>query len=404
MKKTFPVNEKQMIDTNHVYEFWKNEPTIKNKTNMVSSKIINSNLQASTAEIFNSNISSHELDLEDNTKLTPVLEFLNKFYSESKTKLIFTKEYLKFNLLNESKLFYFTNTTQNTIIGTIAYTINNMRIKTQNVNLAEIKLLCLSNDYRHNNYAEKLILFIKNKLLSMGVKVGLFTTNRYIPTPITKIDYYCRPINYQKVLDSKYTVDGINNHKNDKTDKDAKEEYKKNLEYNLLVYKITRKLPKNIIKFDETMLSTYGKNLFDIYLTYMEQYDFYTKYTYNEFINLLLNPIVSVYLILDENKIPIDFFSFYKTTHSSNINVSHLLLYSIISSTFSVVKLLEWFAVTSNDEKLDVFEVPNTFENAEILTDPDSLFKPRNTEDMQYINLYNWECPVLKSNQIGRTF
>jgi glycylpeptide N-tetradecanoyltransferase len=235
----------------------------------------------------------------------------------------------------------------------------------------------------------------------MGIEVGSFTTSRCIPSPITTLRYYHRPLNYKKLYTHKFVY----------LEGDAKMRHKK--------FQIKDTL-KDCIKLDETSNTITIAEAYSLYTQYMDKYNIYMKYDIDEFKRIFIeNPnIVDSYIVYKNGKVE-DFFSYYKLPYSisgsnETINAGYLLTYTAVNN--SEYDMLYNLVISSSQNKLDVF---NTLDNMGVASsimakdfsygedsdgdDYDKMYDNRFLKGSVKLHFYlfNWKCPRIMPSQIG---
>lgn len=380
------------------HTFWNNQPVSQNTINMVFSRCIKDQLDKQEVKSLGP---LEFVELAANN-IEEMVEFMNNNYYDSKV------EYVKANNAFSTKKYnmQFTPNILNIILGPNNYVLgmrlkmNNMlvgmisgfpqkyQLKDKTATCYDISLICVDKRLRCKQTCNNLIMEFYNRILEKGYKNGIYTTNREVPTPCSKISVYKRPLNPSKLYDLGYF---------EISDKTIVEKI-------IDRYTIIRKLPDNIVKMDNNMI----KDIYDLYTEYMERFDLHAIYTMDELNKVLTTTGVNTYVIYDktlkrnnQNKI-IDFFSFY--TYDIEINKTivksaRLYLHTILSDELTARRMTEYVSIAAHVEGMDLLYLTNTMELNEVLSDVDNNYV---YDSDYYVNMYNWEIPVMKPDQISR--
>jgi glycylpeptide N-tetradecanoyltransferase len=388
----YPINEQQSEIWN--YKYWKNQPVKLNKKQMLVSRSIQDKLELEDVNI----ASIYELvdiDLNNDTEMNTVSEFLKSNYIENLTnkfRTVYSKDLIKWSIGSTGLIIGLKLKYNGILVGTIASNIIKTQIKNKVVELGNINYLCIDSRIRQKGYAEKLMTEMKNRLINNGYNSAIFSTDRYVPTPIIRMRQFHRPLNYEKIANLSYAE--VNKNSLSGTDKDTI------LSDLIDKYKITQKMPSNIIKMDLSHI----EQCYKLYNSYMDRYDLHNIYTLAEFINIFSNSdLVSTYVVLGTNDKVKDFFSFYKTESiksNTTVKCANMLIYTLKGLDYTVRKIMDYMAIAAHTEGMDVLNGTDQMENKELFGDPNNEFLP---DDYLYYNLYNWECPQLLLGQVCKS-
>ena len=266
--------------------------------------------------------------------------------------------------------------------------------------------------YRKKKIAFTLIDEIVRLSVKSGVQQGCFTAERCVPSPITTIRFYHRPINYVKL--QKYDFVDV-----ESTNEKHPEKIQK-------TFDVDGSIPENCVEMGDV----YIDEVYQLYSSYINKYNIYVNYSKDQLTHYLLkNPtIVRSYVYLNENNNVVDFFSYYnlnsivtaKSTSVENPNdkifAGYLFLYTCneIATSDFMGNLLK--VATSN--KLDVFNVTDTMIISEVLfasdvkNDCDSDNNDGNDSyqfgflkgtGKVHFNFFNWKCPKITTKQLSWT-
>lgn len=375
-KIKFPKNETE--SNLYDYKFWPSQPLLNNENEMNESNFIYEKLDKVCIEKID-HLELSNLQLSNNTMANDILKLINENNGKD-FNIIYNTEHL--NLLLGSDNIIIGLKFKDKLIGVIFGSIKDYCLCDKNVKIGVVKFLYINKLYHGKRYSEYLINGFKNELIDKNIYYCLFTSNRYIPVPISKIDKYYRPLNYKKLCNTQFC-----------TTKD-----KKIFSYNKEKYKLDQDISHLIVNINENNVD----NIFNIYLEYMEKFYLYEHFSLNKLKEIIKNKHVSVYGLLNKDNIIVDFFMYFnaKARHN-NIDISYadLLFYTNVSVEYTPNKILNIISKVAHDEKNDMLILNNNLESNNVLEEVDSYYSKLNMAN--YIYLYNWKTPKMNLNQIG---
>jgi glycylpeptide N-tetradecanoyltransferase len=387
----------------YTYNFWKNKPVIKFDGNAVCSKRIESDLKkrtvyGSTDEIKLPSSMQWNLINLNNKDLEPICEFLKLHYvadKQNKFKLDYSPEFIKWSLGTDGILIAITLKSNGAICGVVGCYFKNFVVFDKTEKFGVVNFLCAHPVYRKKKISFTLIDEITRRIVQSGVNQGCFTTERCIPTPITLLRYYHRPINYTKLNKHEFTI----------IEGDQKVIAKR--------LAVSDKFPKNFVEMNESHLP----EVLTLYNKFMFRFNIYCKYTEEDLKTMLLNnDIVRSYVIMKDELI-VDFVSYYKLPYNINesdekINTGYLFLYS--SETITGSDIIRDVLQSTSKDNLDLFnviDIGNIFD-ALLLKDTglcDSDYESHTKSYQHYFmkgsgklffNFFNWQCQEIATNQM----
>lgn len=320
-----------------------------------------------------------------------ICDFLNKHNITSKENEYFrynyTPEYLSWSLGSNYIIVGFK--AGNAIGGLIAGHIGTYQVFNRELPMCVVNHMCIHPKLRNKNLAPKLIDELTRLCGQRNIQVGSFMTNIYAPRPACKVEYYNRPINYEKLRANNY----IN--------MDAMME----LDKAKVAFNITHDFKYPTIK----MTPAHAEKAYNLFCKYQDRYNFYRKYSFDEFVSTFItSPVISSWVILNKDSEPVDFFSYYKlnlyNVQSKDnpaldkfINVGYMYMYT----TDVVTQLTIFRAVlkVASEESIDLFCATDAMENTDILFDNLSKFIQGST--FRYYNFFNLKVPDMKPEQIS---
>lgn len=398
------------------YNFWKNKPVqnfdeISHYSQNIEDDLKNRKVYASEEPIkLPATMKWMEIDLNNDQQMEVIAEFLRKHYlidTTGKFKLEYTKEFLKWALGNNGILIAIVFEKNNALCGCVGASFQHLTVfETKNKLFGNVNFLCSHPVYRGKKIAFTLIDEIARRIVQKDIQQACFTTERCIPSPVTTLRFYHRPLNYVKL--NKF---GFTDLELDKTP-DNKDPVKmqKTIE-------VDKKIPDNYIPMQEEHIFVVHK----LYNSFVSRYNIHVNYTMDELKNLLLNNnIVKSYVVLNKNKEVVDFVSYYRLNYFMNgenekINASYLFLYSCENEIGS--KLIENILKISYCNDMDIFNVVDTgmisdiiFSESELDNDSEdeSFTKTYNLLFLKgsgklHLNMFNWKCERVKSKYVFYT-
>uniref|UniRef100_A0A6C0EBD9 glycylpeptide N-tetradecanoyltransferase n=1 Tax=viral metagenome TaxID=1070528 RepID=A0A6C0EBD9_9ZZZZ len=389
-------NEK-FYKANH--KFWKNKPVVDFKEYIRQSEEIE---DLSKREIYSQDTPlklplGFRWDL--NSDLNDVTEFLKNNYLVDKTekfRLNYTSEFLRWSLYDG---FILTLKKEDDICGCIGVNYKNVIIYNKKVKMAEATYLCTDVKLRSKNMASVLIDEAVRIACHNGVSNGCFTTERKVPSPITKLKYYHRPINFEKLNDAEFINKTF-------VDVDKKIDYFSVKEKSYL---------------EDATLEDIDK-IYDIYLENLKQFTITAEYTKEQLQHYLFSDFSKTYVYKIDGQI-VDFGSFYNldyiykkeitedeklVTVEDNIKTSYLLLST--SQNILTEAMLKELIIKSSENNSDVFNLLDMMDIGNAICAPEfdiddydkiygSLKFMRGNAHV-YFYLFNWKCQPILPNQI----
>lgn len=385
------------------YNFWKNKPVVKFNEHVSDIGNIELDLKdrktyGSSSEInIPSSMQWKTIDINNLKELESVSQFLNINYDinkSSKFDVEYSPNFIKW-VINDGILIAITLKSNNAICGVVGCYFKKMVVFDKIENFGIVTFLCSHPIYRKKKIAFTLIDEITRRIVLSGVNQGCFLTERCVPTPVTTMRCYHRPINYEKLKKHEIII----------IDGDEKIITKR--------LKITDSFPESFVK----MNSSHIIEVLKLYNKFMFRFNIYCKYTETELETLLLNTdIVTSYVIMKDDKI-IDFVSYYKLPYSiknsdEKINTAYLFLYS--SETISGSNIIKDILKTTVKDNIDLFniiDIGNMYDSLLLkdtgLCDSDYESYTKSYQhnfmkgtDKKYFNFFNWKCEEIMTNQL----
>ena len=404
-KETVKEWVKPMLKKDH--KFWQNKPVPDfDDFNIVSHEIedlTKREVYSKTDELRLPPCFTWELvDFSNDGHANDVVEFLNEHYLidiKNKFSINYTKEFLKWSLGDAGFLLSIRsvrpdNTTY--ICGTVGVIYKNVTVFDKTTKMAEVNYLCTHKELKNKNMASVLIDEAVRRICKTGITHGVFTTEKLIPSPITKIRYYHRPLNFLKLHHL-----GFINLGEDKLDEKLK------------YFEITDKIDSHYT------LATPDQYA-DVYRLYQEMvttFNIYNNYSYEEFVHYMFNnEFMQTYVYCREGVV-VDFGSFYSLPYNiknstEKISTCYLFLYStnVLNADAHINNLL----ICAHTLKFDVFNAIDVMWTREALLISSKPDDESDDEDYKRIyelkflkgsgkinfNFFNWKSPKIKPSQL----
>lgn len=390
---SYPASVKEGKDFN--YNFWNNKPVMDFNEYSANLTAIE-NLKE--RPVYKNNdelpipvsLEWKTFDINNNTDLELIVDFLNKNYYMNKTNRFSAKyspEYIKWSLGDNPLLVGIIRKTTQQLCGFISASFRNMVVFDKVKKVANVKYLCSDPVFRKKKIAFVLIDELTRRVVKMGLDMGCFITARCVPSPITTLRYYHRPLNYEK----------LHKHKFVHLEGDAKMRHKK--------FQIKENLEDCVKLTEENVEQAYY-----LYTQFMDKYNIYMKYDLTEFKNVFISNITESYIVWKDGKAQ-DFFSYYKLPYSisnSNeiINAGYLLTYTAMNTSDN--DMIVNSVISASENNLDVFNVLDNMGVASSIMakdynygedsdgeDYDKMYDNRFLKGSAKLHFYffNWKCP-----------
>lgn len=347
----------------HEYSYWKNKPVkhINDPNNKKGQyeNLKKRSLYSSVEPIDVKMLDWTSVNLSDDSELNEVTCFINEHYvtdQQEKFTLHYEPQFIKWALGSDGELL--TLKYGSNILGTVGFTIRNMTVENHTGTFGEVNFLCVHPKYRSINKKKStkktqhivhvLIDEAIRRIVNKGTVKGIFTTEKYIPTPTATIRFFHRPLNYRKLFKHKFTilpgdVDSI--HTRFAESIEPQEYYKVAKEDNI-------------------------NEIFDLYNEYAIKYNISVKYSKDELKHYLFSPFTKTYVMESKGEI-VDFVSYYVLSQSvkgsdEKIKGAYLFLYSCNKEDIqllasNVIRLI------TRDTDCDVFNVTDVMNNSDFL-------------------------------------
>jgi glycylpeptide N-tetradecanoyltransferase len=372
------------------YKFWKTQPVMGLEDYPIQSKQLQTLVVPDEPYKLPENFEWKEINLNNDEDMDQVCELLQKYYLEDvheKFRLLYSKSHLRWALGTTGFFIGVMIKDKNTLCGVVSGKPIKIQVHDKETDSGDVNFLCVHPKFREKGLAKVLIKEITRRFSINGLQSGFFTTEKYVLSPVGEASYYHRPINYLKLHKTNFT-----SLQDDVT-----------LDEAIQAFRILYKPDSNYKLLNDSQY----EEAHNLYCTYVEKYNLYQKYSYDEFLETYKNSsLVSTYGIFDEGKM-VDFASYYKLPYyvvasetkvdiPKQINAGYLLMYT--SNETTQLNIFRNLVALASNENLDVFNATNIMENDIVLFDPNNKFVTGSGK--LYYNLYNWECPLMNSAQI----
>ena len=398
----------------HNYDFWKQKPVPKLRHKAVKSQQIKSDAEIRSKYASGTSITKLPLNFEwdtfeisDDAKMPDIARFLDLNYKSNYVTPISVE---KIRWETKSIGFFVCVRGSNTqdIVGCIGITERHIQINADHINTAECIYLCCDKEYRKSGMSKPLINEAIRQAAIRNYNVGVFCTDRIIPSPISTIRYYSRPLDYKYLKTNDFTSVG------DVDDDIAHDRIKIKLKPPKTVY-IAEKTDINI----DIVLALYNE--------YMKSFNFHNILSRADVEHYFFNPDFA-YTIFYENEGRVTDFLCYR--HFNIINTDRVV--TADDKYGNTIRATSIFAYSSNYFRPDIliinaFKVisirkhhlvylPDTMGTNEVILSPvkkgdedtqddeeNALFDQHiiKSRKKQFINMFNWESPVLSQDMVS---
>lgn len=384
------------------YSFWATHPVHKFKEPMLKNTQIKK-LDKETTSKEQTKLSEHfcwyKFDLTKEEDVTEIVTFLTKNYHEEVNhtfRQVFNADFIKWYFgRNKSWLIGIKTNDKmhkkNILMGFIGAIQTKTRIYNKTVDMAESNFMCVHHgvrDYeafngkRVFNLAPSLINELTRLVALDGIYHGIYSSDRYLPVPLTEIYQYHRTINLDNLVDGGFC-------------EPVEEKNKENVEKELKIpesHKVNMRLAK---KEDmDTIYELYSKN---------EIYNLYPLHTKEELEKMFLGSSAVRCFVFESSSAKVtDFISYYfidlKSGKNNKIVKQAFLYYYCFDETPINIGAHEVLVELKKDN-VDVFTVPNIMENKLLIGLPE-LHLERGAVT-KYYYLYNWSCELMFEKKFG---
>lgn len=389
----------------HDYKFWKTKPVLQlNESSIYSTQITdleNSKKYTDTPLFLPESMKWIRIENTDNENLEQVVVFLNKYYENDELfKTKYSVDFIKWVLGEKGYFLAITKKATNALCGCIGVYFKNVTVFNKKNDFAVASFLCAHPIFRKKNISKILMDELTRVVVRSGITQGCFSTDRYVPSPVAKIRYFRRPLNYMKLYKLEFSeIEG---------DENQQKKYD-----NML--KIQGDFPSNYLKMKEKHLP----DVLALYKKYMMTFNIHCNYTVDDLKQLLFgNSFVRSYVVKNSDKDVIDFFSYYELPYSventtEEINAGYLFLHTC--NEIATEELIENLLRIMKNDNIDVANVTDIASLSGTLLSKDYDANEESdsesySQNYQYkfmkgtyklnVNFFNWKCPSVKTKQI----
>lgn len=330
----------------------------------------------------------------DSSSWDDILNFLNKYYkinSKDEFREHFTKDYLRWILGRDYIILGFKVKSEDGPIrfgGLIMASVKQMQIFNMDVPVADTQYLCIHPKLREKQLAPMLIREMTRCMSNRGVIVGYFHAEEYIPVPFCRVEFYNRPLNYERLYNAGF----------------IKLEQNVTLDRAVSTCMISYKNKHKVVK----MTDKHYNLVFKLLCEYQNKYNVYRKYSFEEFIDSFAdNSCVNSFVILGDDGGVLDFYSYYKLPYfvfksqknpkvPNFINAAYMNMYTSVNVT--QLTIFKAALLSARDDLMDIFICSDAMENIDVLYDNVSKFSRGSTVlNHHFLNL---KCPEISPQQL----
>ena len=363
-----PSNEKE--SAKHQYKFWETQPLRKEN---IDGGILNEKFEQDMPE-------PHDKFEFCEPKTKDVYKLLKHHYSEDNTSKIhpyYSREYIDHIL---SIGFGLGISAKDKLVGFIYCSIDKLNINHTVHKVGNINYLCVHTKLRTLGLAELLIKGITFMAQQSDIKIGMFTTERFLPKPYMTTKWHYRPLNIKRLLDIGFV--------------EVKKEDKEILPLYYDIPKTNKKY--KLLKRDDL------ESVLHLIQNYNKKYNIHYEDDIDSLQRRFIdNPNINSYVIYNDDDEPIDMISLFIRDMSvrgkENIKECGLYYYtSNITTSLSIVKI--GLNIAKHLE-CDIFSILDIMENSSAIMD--LQFDPSNHNIYYY--MYNYNCSDMSPYQISIT-
>ncbi len=376
-----PKTKEEAITYKWNYKYFNTLPIIKIDDTPIMNNIINPNINIDKdVEMIKPYEWKHVNMKYDN--IDGITLFMNKNYNDknnSKFGMIFTNNYLSwvcdYGLLAMS----------NGKIGAVLlYNITNTQLYKKSHNMSNVKHICIHKKLREKQIFSRIVdKHIYEMQTMYNIKLGSFVTPVYIPTPVSKLSYYYRPINYDGLCKTEFIV--VDESKNAK-------------KIDSEIYEVFGTKQANVKQItDKNQMN----KLLELYDEYKDKYNIYDNYDLDTFTKVFNNEYLKVYGIYEDDNI-VDFYTMYEYDMINLIDnektIKTSMMYIYTSNITTPLMIFKNAIISAKKNGMDMIMCNDTCENIDVLYDNLSRFtKGKNGS---YVNFYNWANTEMLPNQL----
>lgn len=362
-----------------------------------------------------------KMDPRINSTLQEITDFINtNYYQEVVHKITYPKEFFKWLLNNDTKNYivgvrlpfvqnqytklkkyvsdkvvksikkYNPQKDKGKLVGLIIGKVQKLRIYDEITDTLRCMFLTLTENLRKKGLAQELMTELKRlALFDSGGKVdtGIFSTDRFVPSPFTGYRLMHKYINnIEKLLDEKIITPIEGESRSERI-------------------KLSQLPKKTRLEFEELTEKNY-KEAYD-YFRGRNQFNVYPVFNENEFKNTFLGnrKAVRAFIIRDNYDQICDFVSYIKYQYklmypkdpkNTTVNVA-LLYYTVFGTHNAINKTIRDLMIIAKKDKCEVFNMYDTGENTLIFFE----MKFEANERQFFMNFYNYKCVKLHSKCLG---
>lgn len=286
------------------------------------------------------------------------------------------------------------------ICGLIGCSVKKIQIWEDVIDATQPYFLCVDPMYRGRGLAKLLMDEVIFWSIKSNMNVGIFCTNKIVPSPVVQFRHYCRPLDYKYLHDNEFLlIDDID----------------KDFAHNRT--KIRLKPDKNYVcaKLNKEHVSI----VHSLYNKQMETYNIHQVMERNEIEHYFFNDDFVTTLIVYSDDEPVDFVTYYSynVTNKKNGNIikcANILMYSSLKVNEDVI-IINALKNISFDGHHVVY-VTDMMGNSDVLLAPQKMGN-EDTDDEErdlafdlnflktkrktMLNLFNWKCQLLTQSMVS---
>jgi len=276
------------------------------------------------------------------------------------------------------------------LVAVLHYQVTpNVHLHSASREMVVVDLVCVHTQLRSKRLLPVMIRKLRSELYAKNIKCGLFVSNKCVIKPLSIIQTFYRPLDYQKLIDMKMCHLPLNN----------------DLETEIQKYSLPSNTNPNFEPLDSENMEP-ARTLLNSFNSFNQEFKLYSEFTLDDFSKTfssdlkMTNPYV---LWNDDHTQMLGFISFYESGKhffkDSEYRIAELYYYACMSP--EVFDSLIIYAMSmAQKEGYHIFSLKNISKNSDLI----SKYHFFPVTDKSYYELYNLDCPKTTNDQINLMF
>ncbi|KAL0210438.1 hypothetical protein RCL1_004874 [Eukaryota sp. TZLM3-RCL] len=272
------------------------------------------------------------------------------------------------------------------LLAFIAAIPQNLNVNSQIISMVSINFLCINSILRSKRLAPVLIKEITRRVNLEGIFQATYTAGINIPTPFSEAQYFHRPINIKKLVETDFLMLPADKVR--------------------IKHKIYNSIPVSQGVSMRAMTSNDVDSVFEILTQYLAKFAVHPVFSREEVAHYFLpRPrVVSSFVIVDSQDHVTDFISYYHLPSSvlraekeENSMLYAGYIYYYAQSKTPIKDLINSMLTVAREEGIDVVNCLSIMDNQSFLSD--CMFGPGDGNLHYY--LFNWKLKPVKDTQVA---